>query len=99
MRQQLGRDKQQLKSLHRSSSYAQSRLTIREARGLKAIVRNAAEQALPLAFSLALIAVPLLVLALSESAGVSEQTRDGDRRSAPLSPVRRGRGEHCRGSH
>lgn len=64
VRGQLGAEKQSLKSLHKSTSYAQLSLTITEARGLRAIVKNAAEQALPLAFSLALIMVPLLVLAL-----------------------------------
>ncbi|MEI6504013.1 MAG: DUF4349 domain-containing protein, partial [Armatimonadota bacterium] len=64
VRGQLGAEKQGLKALHKSTSYAQLSLTIKEARGLGAIVKNVAEEALPMAFSLALIMVPLLVLAL-----------------------------------
>lgn len=64
VRQQLAATKDAMRSLHHEVSYAQLSLTITEARGLRAIVKSAAEQALPLAFSLALIAVPLLVLAL-----------------------------------
>ena len=64
VRHQLVEAKRGLKTLHKATSYAQLSLTISEAKGLRAIVKNAAEEALPLAFSLALIAFPLLVLAL-----------------------------------
>ncbi|MHB8995926.1 MAG: DUF4349 domain-containing protein [Armatimonadota bacterium] len=64
VRGQLSGAKQALKSLHKATNYAQLTLTINESRGLRAVVKNAAEAALPLAFSLSLIAVPLLILAL-----------------------------------
>ncbi|MGE5531532.1 MAG: DUF4349 domain-containing protein [Bacteroidota bacterium] len=64
VRQQLETAKQSLKSLSKDTDYARLALTINESRGLRAIVRSSAEAALPLVFSLSLIAVPLLVLAL-----------------------------------
>ena len=64
VRGQLAGAKQALKSLHKATSYAQLGLMISESRGLRATVKNAAEAALPLVFSLSLIAVPLLILAL-----------------------------------
>ncbi|MEN6544587.1 MAG: DUF4349 domain-containing protein [Armatimonadia bacterium] len=64
LKRQLEESKQDLRGIHRATSYAQLSLTMKEARGLRYLVTSAAREALPLAMSLALIAVPLLVLAL-----------------------------------
>lgn len=64
VRQQLAAEKASLKSLHKETSWAQLSLEISETRGVRQFINRAAQEALPLAFSLALIAVPLLVLAL-----------------------------------
>lgn len=64
VRGQLAADKASLKSLHKQTSWAQLGLEINETRGVRQIITRAAQEALPLAFNLALIAVPLLVLAL-----------------------------------
>jgi hypothetical protein len=61
LRRQLAEQKQ---GMRKATSYAQLSLTMKEARGLRYFVTSAAREALPLAMSLALIAVPLLVLML-----------------------------------
>lgn len=64
LKRELEEQKQGMRQLRKATSYAQLSLTMKEARGLRYFVSSAAREALPLAMSLALIAVPLLVLAL-----------------------------------
>ncbi|MEN6403814.1 MAG: hypothetical protein ABFD94_17865, partial [Armatimonadia bacterium] len=64
LKRQLEEQKQGMRQLRKATSYAQLSLTMKEARGLRYFVTSAAREALPLAMSLALIAVPLLVLML-----------------------------------